>query len=457
VRVSTTEVATREIEMTVELDADRVSRAMRQAARRISKVRPVAGFRPGRAPYEMVERIYGRETILNEALNEEASAIYREAIKEANLQPYQQSLFDLESQDPVVLKTRVPLMPKVTLGDYASLKVTPEPEVSVDDSEIQAQLESLQRQHAEYEPVERPLQFGDQVVASISGSADGEQVVDQKDATLNVNEQMMPPGFAEAIAGASAGETRSFTLTYPADYGDSNLAGKTVSFDVSIKTVRQTNLPAIDDELAKQVGAFESLAQLRDRIAEMLTEQKKSAARNKETRAAVAALVSVAQVEYPAAALTNEINQAVESQRNRLARAGFAFDRYLQMINKTEEALREELRPEAERSLVERLALNEYATVEDIDLDPAELQAEYREFASGVYATYGERAEEMLRNAAESGALASVYAEGRLRKAARVLTDKLTGRADKAAEPPSEESKALGEFLDASQERPRKE
>ncbi len=453
-RVSSEAVATREIELTIEPDAERISRAMRQAARRISRVRPVAGFRPGKAPYEMVERMFGRETILNEALNEEAPAIYREAIKEAGLDPYEQALFDLESEDPVVLKVRVPLMPKVTLGDYTTLKIEPEPEVSVSEGEVQEQIEAIQRQHATYEPVERPIQLGDQVTAALVGTADGETVINQENATLTVGEELMPPGFAEAIVGASAGEKREFTLTYPDDFDTESLAGKTVSFEVTIKSVRQTNLPPIDDELAKLASDVETLAELRDRIAESLAEQKKHAARDRETRAALQALVSVAEVEYPEAALRNEIDQAIDRQRRTLARMGFAFDRYLQMINQTEEGLREQLRPEAERSLTERLVLSEYARVEGIELTPSEIQAEFQAFAADAYRAYGEQADQVLQDAAQSGVLAAVYAEARLRKAAQLLTDRLAGRATPPEQPQSEEGNALSEFLEASQEPP---
>ena len=253
---------------------------------------------------------------------------------------------------------------------------------------------------------------------------------------------------AEAILGASEGDTRAFTLSYPEDFDNDDLAGKTVSFEVAVKTVRQTNLPPIDDELAKMVGDYESLAALRERIAEAMTEQKQAEARSKETRAAVEALVGVATVEYPEAALNNEISEAIQRQRNRLARMGFDFERYLQMVNQTEEDLREQVRPDAERSLIERLVLGEYARREDIELGADEAEAEFRAFAADIYGTYGERAEEVLRNATASGALAAIYAQGQINKAARILTNRLAGRPDEEAPEPSEENQALAEFLE---------
>jgi trigger factor len=460
VQVSVEPVGTREVELTVTPDEGRIRQDMRQAARRISKARPVAGFRPGKAPYELVERMFGRETILNEALSEEASAFYREAIQEAGIQPYEQTLFDLESEDPVVLKVRVPLVPEAKLEDYAALKIEPEPEVSIADEEIDDQLKSLQRQHAEYEQVERSIEMGDQVVAAVIGKADGQEVINMESATLNVTDEMMPPGFAEAIMGANTGDTLEFTLSYPEDFDNEELAGKTVDFMVDISIVRQTTLPPLDDELATKVGesdGIETLTQLRERIAQALFEQKEAAARSRETRAAIDALVSVATVEFPQAALDNEIEQAIQSQRSRLTRMGYEFERYLQMIGQTEEELREQLRPDAERNLTERLVLAEYARAEGIDLEPNEMQAAFRDFAANLYGVYGARAEEAMRNAASSGVLASVYGDARVRKAGRLLADRLAGREIKPVTPIGEPNPDLQEFLDASQEAPSQE
>ena len=141
--------------------------------------------------------------------------------------------------------------------------------------------------------------------------------------------------------------------------------------------MRQTNLPPSTTSWPRW-SAIESLAQLRERIAEAMAGQKQAEARTKETRAAVEALVSVATVAYPEAALNNEISEAIDRQRNRLARMGFDFQRYLQMVNQTEDDLREKIRPEAVRSLTERLALGEYARREDVELSPAEAEAEFR-------------------------------------------------------------------------------
>jgi len=169
--VKTEPVATREVLLTIEPDPETVNSAMRKTARDISRVRPVPGFRPGKAPYNMVERIFGRELILTEALNDIANDLFREAVKEAGIEPFQAGKLEIDSQDPVVVHVNVPLVPEVTLGDYKEIHVAPEPEVTISEAQIAQEIETVRKRHATYETVERAAQMGDQLAASSKGSA----------------------------------------------------------------------------------------------------------------------------------------------------------------------------------------------------------------------------------------------------------------------------------------------
>jgi len=203
--VKTEPVATREVLLTIEPDPETMEKAMRKSARDISRMRPVPGFRPGKAPYGMVERIFGRELILNEALNDIASDLYREAVKEAGLEPMEAGQLEIDSQDPVVLHVNVPLLPEVTLGDYKAIHVEPEPDVTISEAQIANEIEAVRRRHATYETVERAAQMGDQLAANSKGTSEGETLFDQKDLSIDLDEQVPPPGFAEALVGALAG------------------------------------------------------------------------------------------------------------------------------------------------------------------------------------------------------------------------------------------------------------
>jgi trigger factor len=160
-KVTSETIAPREVELTVVPEERAVEQAMRRAAREASRQQPIPGFRPGRAPYTLVERRLGRDNILLQALQNIGRDLYSRAIKESGLDPFETTQFSISSEDPVELKLRVPLKPVVNLGDYAALHVDPEPEVVVTDEQVDEQLASLQRSHAENEPVERPVQMGD--------------------------------------------------------------------------------------------------------------------------------------------------------------------------------------------------------------------------------------------------------------------------------------------------------
>ena len=435
-KTTTETTGTREVLLTVEPDPESVDKALRKAARLISQRRPLPGFRPGKAPYAMVERTIGREAILEQAVNDIAPELYRQAIAEAKIEPFEQGQLEIGSQDPLVLKFKVSLGPVVTLGDYRALHVEPEPEVTVTEAQIDEEVEAIRRSHATYEVVERPVQLGDQVVATISGTHEGQQVVDQQDATLNVVDEMRPAGFAEALVGMKADEPREFSLTYPDDYDDENLAGKNVTFSATIKTVRQANLPEINDDLAKMAGDYETVAQMREGLAGVIKQRLENEARAREANAAVEALVGVSQVEYPAIALEREISATLENQKARLRQIGFTYENYLRMVGKTEAELREEIRPEAERRLVRELALSEFARAEKLEVKREEIATETVRIAS----RYGERANEVLERLSTGRAALSVYADLLTQAAVRHLTAILTGRQQPQAQEPSGEA-----------------
>jgi trigger factor len=423
-KVSTETVATREVTLTIEPDPDHVQRAMRDAARQISRHRPVPGFRPGKAPYAMVERIFGRDVILNEALNGMAETLYRDAVKEAGIEPYQQGQLEVESQDPVVLKANIPLVPEVNLGNVEELHIEPEPEVSITDEQIDEEIDRLRRAHAEYETVERGAERGDQVMASIAGTADGEQVIDRPSATFDLDDELEPPGFGEALIGLAAGETRAFSLTYPEDFDDEQLAGKNVDFEVTVSVVRKRTLPEVDDDLAKMVDDYDTVVELREALGEQLKTRLQNEARARETDAAIEALLTVSEVTYPEAALQHEIDDLLASHRSRLQQVGFTWENYLRMVGKTEQEIRDEVKPDAERRLVRRLALTTYARSEGITVESAEVGNVLNSIAAG----YGDRADEAMQAMANSSVMLGVYADLMTHKAARRLTAKLTGR-----------------------------
>jgi trigger factor len=434
-KVNTETVATREVVLTIEPDAKTVEDAMRLTARQISRVRPVPGFRPGRAPYAMVERMYGRDMILNQALDVMAPDIYRQALEEAEIEPYTQGQIEVESEDPVVLKVNVSLAPTVELGDYSELSIEPEPEVAITEEQIEKEIEAVRRHHAEYTPVERPLQMEDHAVLDIKGVSGEEEIVDQERVTVNVTEEMMPPGFGEALVGMSVDESREFTLSYPEDFEDEELAGREVDYEVTLHTVREVELPDVDDDLAKMAGDYDTLEELREALTERLTQRLEAERRQREAEAAIEALLSVTSVEYPQAALEDEIDRIAQNQAERLQSMGLNFQSYLNMIGQTIEAFRENVRPSAEQSLTERLALLEYAQAENIQVGDEEIQNAVGRALSNRLAMQGSSQIDMvIEEMREDGTMHLIYRDAMIQKAAQHLIAKFAGREEELAE-----------------------
>ncbi|MFO7917120.1 MAG: trigger factor [Anaerolineae bacterium] len=452
-KVTKETIGPRKVTLTIEPDQETIEQGLRKAAREISQVQPVEGFRPGRAPYTLVQRIYGRETVLNEALREIAPSIYEQAVDKADIEPLEPGEFEVESQDPVVLKMDVSLVPRVELGEYTELEIEPEPQVAISQEQIQQELEQVQREHAEYEPVERPVQLDDQIVASVEGISEDELIIDQESTTLDVTQDLMPPGFAEALLGMEEGETREFSLTYPEDFENEELAGRHVDFTVTVNTVRQVNLPELDDDLAKMAGDYETLDELRESLTENLRERLEAEAREREVDAAMEALLEVSEVEYPEAAVDREVEAILRNQRARIQQSGLNFEDYLRMTGQSEQELRSQIRPDVEERLVRNLLLQELIRAEDVTLDEEELEEEIDSMAENVAEATGQEPKEAKERLQQNGTRFSIHNDLLMEKASDLLVDILTGRhtqeeessEDTKEEKPSEEQPASEE------------
>lgn len=434
-KVTTALVGPREVELTIEPDAEFLERAMRQAAQRISRYRPVRGYRPGRAPYALVERIYGREIILNEALEHEAQTIYEQAIREAAIEPLTREQMSIASQDPVTLKVRVSLVPEVTLGDYKSITLEPKPPVSISEEELDRALQDIRRRHAEVTTVERPLAMGDQARMNIIGEVEGERVINLTEYVQDITAEMTPPGFAEAILGMSAGETREFTLSYPEDYEDQKLAGKQVAFTVTLLSVSEVKLPPLDDELAKLEGEFETLEALRSHLAEEMKAERERAQRAQEIEEAVERLIEISQFDYPDVMLRDELDRLINERRVMAESLGYSFENYLRLMGTNEPKLREELNPQAMRNIARDLVLSELAKAEGLTLTEKEQNDALNAWYFRLLMTYGtqERAQEAAREMLRRGAMVRILSRALSEKAATYLALLATGRHEEAA------------------------
>jgi trigger factor len=430
--------------LTIEMEPERIQEPLRQAAQRLSKYRPLAGFRPGKAPYSMVERAFGKDMIYREMLDKAGDDWYKQALKESELEPYAPGEMEIAQLEPLTLKVNVPVEPQVTLGDYSQIHVK-QKAVKVTKAEVDEALAQIQDGNAIWQPVEQPVQTGNQVVLDAVGNSEDGKPVEQHDLTLEVSDDMVPVGFAQNLAGMKSGETKEFNVDYPADFRDENLAGKRVHFTVTVKAVKQKELPALNDELAKGAGA-ETLSDLRTKIKEELHKRKEEAAKQEALDKALSALVKGSSLEYPAIAVEQEIDDMMQSLTDRLTQQGFSMDGYLQMVKKTLPQLREERREAAEERLKRGLALIKFAETEGVKVEPQEVDQEAARFAEA----FGDQAEGVKAALATEKWRRSMTSDVFRRKALDRLLAMATGQAKSGGATASHE--VSGEAATASRD-----
>lgn len=434
--ITTETVAPREVEFTIRPEPERVEEARRQAARAFSKRVRIPGFRPGKAPYALIERTVGRNVLNEEAAEILAPDLYKQALEQGNYEPFGQPTLRIVQQEPLEVKIRVPLRPVVELGDYCALEIAPEPPAQVTPEQEEKLLNELREQYGTWVPVERPAQLGDQVTVDIKGVSEGKTVSDESGAQFVVAESLSPDGLVQALVGLQPGETREFEWTYPIDAHQEELAGKKVTFTVTLRELKERKLPQLDDEFARSVGDYASLDDLKAHLRAGLQARLEAEARQRLEVKVLDQVVERSKVEYPNAALEREIDRLIQERESRLRRQGFTLASYLRATHKSEVQLRDELRAEAEENLRRSLVLYEVGRVEGIDVSTEELTAEVDRMSEA----YGEQAAAVRQMLLQEAPLASLREDIYARKALERLVDVATGKVEsacKASEAPS--------------------
>jgi len=378
----------RQVGITVELEDDRLVRAMRVTAKRLGKNTKISGFRPGKAPYDVLVRTLGEEAIFDEALEELGQEIYREAIEEMELEPFAMgSLDEVVNRDPLILRYTVPLSPDVDLGAYKDLRHAYE-EPQIEDETVEQVLENLRERQALIEPVERPAAIGDVVVADVIAELDSDEegedqvLLDDKDVSILVDEETTwpIPGISEHLVGIEAGDKKEFEYTFPDDYVNETLREKQTTFEISCLEVKSRFIPEWSDDLAKNLGEVESLLDLRIKVREDLTNDAVNQAETTHGREVVDKVIEGATVNYPPILLQQEINDMLRELSDRLRMQNLSLEDYMKIDNKSQEDLLEEITPNAEERLKRALVLGELITLEDIKVDDAEVDSEIENF-----------------------------------------------------------------------------
>jgi trigger factor len=378
VKVTTEKVGEAQVALNVEVDPATFEDARRKVYRRLVGSIRIPGFRPGKAPIYVVERFVGREAFLEEALNDLAPRILQQVQEAEGLDILARSPVEVAQLEPLTIRMVVQVRPKVGLGNYRSIRLE-RPVIAVTDEEVDQRLEDLRRRYATLEPVDRPAEAGDRVVADVTGWVGDEEFVRREDYELTAGEDsaIFPPGFGQQVIGRARGETVEFTLTYPEDFQVGQLAGKEARFRVTVNDIKVERLPELDDEFARTVeGGFETLDQLREHIRSELLRQKEEQAEKEYRRQVLEAVIAGADVEIPPVMVEQQVERMVEDMADRLAQMRLNLVQYLRGTGRTEEQLREEFRPQARRLLLEQLVLDAVAEAEGIEVTEEELRTE---------------------------------------------------------------------------------
>lgn len=406
-----------EIEFTV--DKATFDKAVDAAYRKNVGKMNIPGFRKGKAPRHMIEKMYGTGVFYDEALNAVIPDAYTEALRESGKEVVSQPEFDVESIDEngVVLKAKVTVKPEVSIQDYKGIAVERELAPTTDE-EIDAEIEAARKKNArEIEVTDRPAQTGDTAVIDYEGFCDGVAFEGGKgtDHNLKLGSGSFIPGFEDQVAGHNAGENFDVNVTFPTEYHAENLAGKDATFKVTLKAIKFDELPALDDEFAKDVSEFDTLDEYKTSVKAKIDERHAKAADAAVEEKLIDTLCEKLEGDIPEVMYDNEVENGIRDMANRMAQQGIKLDMYLQYTGMKLEDLRKEMRPRAEKQVKTRLALEKIAALEGIEATEEDIQKEYENIA----AAYGLKADD-IKGQLDDALLAE---DIKVRKAVQLVKD----------------------------------
>jgi trigger factor len=375
--------------MIVEIDSEKMESARHRAARRIAEKVKISGFRPGKAPYDVVRRLYGDGVINEEAVEILVNEVYPEAIKEAKIEPAAAGkLENIESMDPPKFIFTIPLIPSVELGDYQSVRLSYEFN-SPGEDKVEEEITNLRRMYANTETVERAVQEGDYVLVDVLGrkakaKEDEDALIERKGfamvARSEEKETEWPfPGFASKLIDSNPGEIKTFSYKYAKDFSEESLAGQNVKFEVMVKTVRGVNMPELDDEFAKKTGLGQTVEELRQKMHDNVVDSARNDYDDEYFENLLNQIKAGASIKYPPQVVEHEIEHVFTDLERRLKDQGIEnLESYFKMVDTTKEKFTDEqARPTAIKRLERGLIMDELARAEKVEIDNATLEAEF--------------------------------------------------------------------------------
>ena len=416
-----------ETTIVVEIDKELMESGVQKAYMKARKQIMIPGFRKGKAPRKMIEAMYGAHVFFEDGLEEIFPQVYQEAVLDQQVKAIgRPSLADMDiSEDNIVTITlTIEVYPEVTLGQYKGLEVE-KAEVSVTDEQVNAELDRMAQNAASIETVERAAQMGDTANIDFEGFDNGVPFAGGKGENhdLKLGSGSFVPGFEDQIVGMTAGEEKDIDITFPEDY-HAELAGKAVVFHVKLNKVTATNVPALDDELAKDISEFDTLDELKADIRAKALEKAQSQADSAFEQACIDKAVENVTVEMPNALIESELDNQMDRFGYQLQMSGYSMEQYAQMMGGDLNTMRNAFRPAAEKQAKADVTLAKIVEVEGITVTEEDIAAEYEALAK-KYELEVKKVQEMVP-------VEEVKVSLETRKAIRVIVDSAVAVAPKA-------------------------
>ena len=382
--------------LTIEVSAEELEKALNKAYNKQKNQISVPGFRKGKVPRAMVEKMYGAEIFYEDAANELMQQTYPSAIDESGIDIVSRPTVDvvqIEKGKPFIYTAEVATRPEVTLGKYMGVTVT-KVDTTVTDEEVEAELENQRNTNARTVTVtDRPVKEGDTAVIDFEGFVDGVAFAGGKGENhpLEIGSHTFIDTFEDQLVGKNVGDELDVNVTFPEQYQAAELAGKPAVFKVKINEIKAKELPELDDEFAQDVAGVDTLAEYKEEVKKNLTEKKEAEARKTKEDEAIQKIIDKSKMDIPEAMIQPQCETRVNEFAQRIAQSGLSMDQYLQFSGMTVDQLMEQVRPEAESRIKSSLVLEQIAKDENIEVTDADIDAEIEKMA----AAYGMEADKL--------------------------------------------------------------
>ena len=386
--------------LTIEVPAEELEKALETAYQKNKNKISVPGFRKGKVPRNMIEKMYGPAIFYEDAANELIPDAYEKALDECEEEIVSAPKIDvtqIEKGKDFIFTAEVAVKPEVTLGKYKGIKVD-EADLAVTEEEINAQIEKERENSARTISVEdRPVKDGDITTLDFEGFVDGVAFEGGKgtDYPLTIGSGSFIPGFEEQLIGAELNKEVEVNVTFPEDYHAKDLAGKPATFKCKIKDIKEKELPELDDEFASEVSAFDTMAEYKEDVKKSLEMKKADAAKIAKEEAVIDAVIEDAKMDIPDAMVETEQRQIIEEFSQRMRMQGLTMEQYMQFTGMTPQALMDQTKPQALKRIQSRLVLEAVAKAEDLKASEEDYAAEIKDM-SEKYQMEEDKIKEML-------------------------------------------------------------